>query len=1187
MKRETVVRLAAAVAVAAAGACAYGGAVADVTERLSPLTAVYNGTNSYRAAQAESHIGYLRVHKNVTTETGTSVTFDVDEGKTLTIDTLRGGRGVGSKFTKTGGGVLKIGDGLPYGGTVVIRGGTLDMAKRAVPTKAELPANPFLHIDASDVSSLVTTNENGRKYVSFWSSDGVGTVNGQKVVGVQASESWKHPRYFRPWMMEDALGPGRHALDFGTWNASGSQYFPSSTYSDETWPVACGGFVFVTNENYEASARVDPTGFRTYIAVIGAQRGGGTPLCDSSTRNHGERPFERGGNRDSSKNWSQPIAHAYKYYVTGETVTPTVWQDGRRVAVSQRFDYPFYHVIAVRCDPKNFSFRYIGAYIYANGQVTHGGMALSEMFIYDRDLTDTEIEEVQAYLSRKWFGVTNPGYRRDDGLPDLERVEIAGASTIAVPAGTTNRIGLLKLNAPLVKSGGGVLEVFNVNGGGSILLEGGDVRYADRPDSGDELCAIAPGASFHLDPTVLGTAFSTTSDNGTNRVDSMSSLSGGTAAMSSGKPWVVTNDTLNSLPMLFFGTKNNSGPYMNIVRPLDGIRSVFMVWDTRAWNTSGSGGYSIGSADYSSYVAENVNSSIYDFFRDNDPPSGTNGRLTGNIGSDMARFGVTMATNGVSVSWQARPTRDFQLVEIHPSNPAHASGVKIAVGRTSTAGLGMMGDIIVYERELTEREKVQTRNYLMKKWFNATPVALPEKPASKAGECVRRRIAVDGERRVNLGEAISNVTVSGSGTFVKGGQAEMQTLSLLDFTGTVKVAEGRLVLNGVSTGYGAKMATSGQILRFDASEGQLNTVLDPSGTLLYTATNLATEASEVATIRRGSASVTVSILHDELNDLDVAKMASGSYMKFYDSAGNATFLHDIQSLFWIVGSQEGGGFLMGGGTNVYKTGTAAKYPYHRGTKTVDGVEYNGFQPGGHVAPITNSNGQKEYQNGSFRLNMRSTAVYNGLTGGYDLLSMVIPELDGTTNIYPLNAEGFAFDGRNINYGCQRLGEVLAYNRRLSAQEVRETETYLAVKWGLCRAVAAGATSAGVEVAPGAVLDLGSTTQTVAFVSGGGLVTNGCLAASALKCDFASPATLTVESFSFPSGFSVVLENASPAVENGFYPLVAAREYDGEANARSAAITGSAIPVGKKARLAFQSGVYGVRMRDAGVMVIIK
>ena len=40
-----------AAVVAAAGTVLADGEVADVTEQLSLLTAVYNGTNSYRAAQ--------------------------------------------------------------------------------------------------------------------------------------------------------------------------------------------------------------------------------------------------------------------------------------------------------------------------------------------------------------------------------------------------------------------------------------------------------------------------------------------------------------------------------------------------------------------------------------------------------------------------------------------------------------------------------------------------------------------------------------------------------------------------------------------------------------------------------------------------------------------------------------------------------------------------------------------------------------------------------------------------------------------------------------------------------------------------------------------------------------------------------------------------------------------------------
>ena len=1177
----------AAAVVAAAGTVLADGEVADVTEQLSLLTAVYNGTNSYRAAQAESHLGHLRVWRNVSNKDGTEVTFDVDGGKSLTIDKLRGGRGVGSTFLKTGDGTLCIGDGAPYGGTIIMQGGTLAMTKRLVPAKAQLPADPFLHLDASDASSLVTTREDGVDYVTFWSSDGVGSVAGKRVVGVQASESWKHPKYFRPWLVEDALGTGLHALDFGEWNATVKKYYEATTYEEETWPVKCGGFTFVTNENYEASAQVLPTGFKTYIAVVGAQRGGGTVLCDSShTKAYGQHPFERGTNRDASKTWTYPIAHSYTY--GSETITPKVWQDGLRVDLSQKFDSPAFHIIAEKCDPKDFAFKFIGASAYTDKQIIHGGMMLAELFVYDRDLSDAEILDVQAYLAAKWFGAATPGYRFADGPADLTKVTVAEASTIYVPEGVTNRIGLLTLNAPLVKAGGGTLEVFETIGGGRVTFAGGDIRYADRPDSGDDLCVIAPGASLHLDPTVAGTIYSMESVNGTNKVHRMSSVSGLINMIGkSYQPTFVTNGTLNSLPMLFFGRRagnNLYGGYLGMDKPLDGIRSVFMIWDPKPYDTDGAGNATIGAYSYTDYHDDNKNDKCYDFLRDN-AKSGANARLIGNNGNDVAMAGVTVVTNGVTVGFQsAYPADDFELVEFHLDNPAHALGVKLVLDRVHSSGLGMMGDLIIYERELTDREKVQTRNYLMRKWFNATPKALPEKPASHAGQYIPKTVFVDGETSIEPGSAISNLVLKGEGLLVKRGAAEVQAFSLLDFTGTVEVAEGKFVLNGRSTGYSPKMATEGQTLRFDMSEGVILTDRNANGYYLYTVTNLAASASNVATIRRGDYPT---ILEEELNGLPVVRMTSGRYMQFYDAAGNATYLDDIQSIFWVIGSQEGGGFLMGGGTNRY---TNTLYPFHRGTVKVGDVSYTGKEVGGHIAPLTNSNGQKEFMNAAFRLNFANKAYTTGLSGGYDLLSMVIPELDGTTYKYPLNAQGFAFDGRSgfINKGCQRLGEVLVYNRRLSAQEVRETETYLAIKWGLCNAVGEGETLSGVLVDSGATLDLGSTTQKVAFVSGGGSIVNGCVETPAVKFDFNAPGTLSAEAFSFADGFTVELRNVSSETEDGFYPIIAAGEFAGRDNARGATVVATpALPADKPAKLTFRAGAFGVRIGCPGLSIVFR
>lgn len=1152
--------------------------VAEITEQLTPLTAVYNGTNNYSAAAAQSHLTHLRVHKNVSTATGTEVTFDVGEGKTLVIDRLRGGRGNGSLFNKTGAGTLRIGDGAPYGGTLVMKGGTLDLSKRRIPmTAAELPDDPFLHLDVGAQNALHTVEENGRTYVNFWRNDGVGAVNGQKVVGVQASESWKHPKYFRPWLLKDALGPGRDAVDFGVWDQTAG-YNPKGTYADETWPCDCGGFAFVTNENYEASAAVAPANIRTYIALVGAQRGGGQVLAAGTSAAWGSKPFERGVNWEGSRAWNAGVSHAYGF--SGETITPTFYQDGLHMPSGTGFESPLYHVVAVACDPKTFKIELLGAAINGSYQFFHGGLITPEVLVYDRELTEQEILDCSAYLSWKWMGAVNPGYHDPKRQAELGCVTIAGASTIYVPAGATNRIGKLVLDAPLVKAGDGVLEAFAITGSAPVTYAGGTIFLADRPDAGDDLCRIAPGASLHLDPTQTNTVICT-KPKGQDIFTIMSDSSDVAAWMAgvSYNPSWVTENTLNSLPMLDFGS--SYGRFLRLSRPLDGVRSVFIVWDTR-----GGGGYSVGSCNSTDFYADNKNEKCFDFFRDNSPDvthPGSNFRFVGNNGNDVliTSGNTTVLTNGVLTSL-AGPNGSYQLVEIHSLAPAHVSGVKIALDRSATAGLGQVGDVLVYERELTERERVQTRNYLMKKWYNAEPVALPEKPQSQAKQYIARTVRVNGETVITE-DPDRSVTFAGQGKVVKAGSGELETHTLLSFTGMVEVVRGTMKLNGVPVSHEPQMATDGQILRFDVSEGVIQSDRAANGYFLLAATNLAPVAGEVATIRRLNYPL---ILEDELNGLPVVDMPEGHAFQFYDANGKTTFLHDISTILWVIGSQNGGGHLMGGGTNCY---TGTKYPFHRGPdKVIDGVTYSPLKPGGHIVGLTGSNAQKEFVHGSFRVNGAAQSYTLGLSGGYDLLSWRLPELDGTEYKFPMNAQGLAFDGRNdlISRGCQRLGEVLVYNRRLTSEELDGTEAYLKLKWGLCNAVPAGETSTGVQVDIGATLDLAGTTQYLAVIGGSGAVSNGCVRTAKLVYDFEQPQPLSADVFQFADSFTVEFRNVPSALEIGSIPLVTANAFVDAEKLVSATFSGEPLPSSVNARLVVRDGTLFLRI-SGGLMLLVR
>lgn len=151
----------------------------------------------------------------------------------------------------------------------------------------------------------------------------------------------------------------------------------------------------------------------------------------------------------------------------------------------------------------------------------------------------------------------------------------------------------------------------------------------------------------------------------------------------------------------------------------------------------------------------------------------------------------------------------------------------------------------------------------------------------------------------------------------------------------------------------------------------------------------------------------------------------------------------IRTLFIVVGSQEGGGTLLGNkdnltcsferGMDVYASkGDWATRQYTTPLTKDHALFYN------LVAPNSN----RSWINGQ-----EADHQYAGLSGGYDLVSFTWGQ-DGTGG----SASAFAWRGiSTTSYyaertGGQRLAEVILYQRVLTDQERRDTEAYLSHKW---------------------------------------------------------------------------------------------------------------------------------------------
>lgn len=1021
-----------------------------------------------------------------------------------------------------------------------LHGGTLRFKNLALPTT--IPDKCDFRFDASAQGALTTVEEADGKYVTFWRNESspASTYKGVPVVGARPKSD-----VARPLLVEDALGPGKHALDFGPF----------------TNVVADGrSLLIVTNKTADIANMtfLDTKAVATYIAVVSVERGGGNIVDVQNAR--------RGNARGDLYTSSIAPPDKIKSDTTEIASRPQVYVNGAKWDCGTGFETPAFQVVSVQCCGNISTFSTIGQ-VY--NHTAAGGFRLAEILVYKRILTEREIKDAHAYLMSKWLGRTAPGYERTGTaaqLPAVQEVCVEEPSEIRVDRGSL-RVKTLSLRANLVKSGAGDLCVENLtNFYGTITVKGGSVRRVEPYDPAT-CCELAPGPSMHLDASDAATII-TRPQNGTNFVSHITSRDGRNAALQTSvgdQPWMLPDLTLNGRQIVDFGTygetKATGARHMKLAHAMDAIRSVFLVWGTQ-----NGGGHVLGNHTPSQWDNSAPQGVPYDFMA----YGAGNPQKMFYTGTGASKGDIF--TNGVRVAWGDLRSSGYWLMEVHPKCPLYASALCMDRGSNKNLGGQRLAELVVYERPLSEREKVATRNYLMKKWFNVEPdpEKFPAKPDYPVGPVVSDPIVVDGAFELSSPDDLTCREVVGSGAFEKSG-AGMLTLREIDgFTGTVTVAEGALRLTGVPRANEPAFTTSGLKFHLDANLG-LATTTNAAGTI--------TVSSWESTIADSGKAVGISnptLREGFLNGMPVVDMtqAKMSAFWFYNASGVKCAVSNICTVLWVIGSQEGGGWMLGGG--------GAGYAWHRG-KSADGHEL-GTDPDD---PIMFSSAAEVARKGLWRRNGLSVdPLTTGLSGGWDVVSYRCD-----TDKYPDggNAHGLAMDSRspgtNARSGSQKLAELAIYNRKLTDEEVAAAETYLNMKWGLGM-VRSNANFVSLVVADGAVLDCGGTNQYFAAVSGAGAVTNGCVKTSRAVFDFEAPATLSADAFEFADDFVLELLNASSDVEDGFYPIVDADVFVGRENARGAAVVAPGLPANKPASPVFRKGVFGVRVGRPGVMLIV-
>ena len=696
---------------------------------------------------------------------GVDVPVEVSAGDTLTVGRLTGGRAAesrGHRLVKTGDGVMKLEDASTFGGVVDVREGRLALGGRRAPSFAELPGRMWLHLDPSDLSTVTLDGDN---LVSAIANSG-GAASAQAITAASQATAAA-----RPALVQDCPAAGLNLLDFRRRNADHLSLGAN---------IQLQTLVLVVDSSTYTGASFMPRFFRMRGTFTGEDRW---------------NDIAKSGFFLNATAYIADKVSDIKPFAFGHA-----WVNGRKVdTATETYETPGFNIVALRVPTGP------AQYIGGISATTCGGMRLGEIMGWDYPLTEEQIRDVQAYLSEKWLKRPLGGYAPSAAtdVPDVQSVVAAEGTAIFVPEGQSAIIGTLAASGTVEKVGGGTLLVRNgVDTAARLVLHEGAVGRADPPDVATN-CELAKGASLHFDPSDTNLV-RTAVHGGTNFVWTLLDPGGSVSARNSFTTWdlsalpVDDGSSCNGLRTINFGpmhcSYSKTGMRMGLTRNMANVRAVYFILGSQE-----GGGNPIGyllSQGNVSYGAQPWYQK--DFCRgvtETDDSLKTWPLWSGNA-CEAVRNGE-LWVDGVQKA-QVKdyiPNGAYELVELHTTAGCQFNALGNGFSNYVRGGM-RLGEIVVYERELTAREKVATRNYLLKKWRGRTDgelAALPAAPAKEPIAYALDRISVDGSALPAAhGDAVlaiaANVTVDVADMPLDGSEVAVLTAGAVDGLANLRTA---------------------------------------------------------------------------------------------------------------------------------------------------------------------------------------------------------------------------------------------------------------------------------------------------------------------------------------------------------------------------------------------------------------
>lgn len=783
------------------------------------------------------------------------------DNTTVNIGELKGGY----RFTGEGSATVTVQTNRNFGGVVtLINSLTLALNdQRQIPTAPA--AGSAFHVDASDASTLVTSQSGGNTLVGKWlDKNGTLTTAGPDVRF--AVSQGNRTGLLAPFLVNNALN-GLPVVDFG----------PAGSGRGMIWNETPLG------------------GIRTVFIIVGSQEGGGILLgakdgltCSfergmdvyASKGDYSSRQYRTPLTQDQALFWDLAAPSANRSWINGQEV------DHQYAGLSGGYDLVSFIWNQNETGGSASAFAWRGINSSSAYMDRSGGQRLAEVILYQRVLTEDERRDTEAYLYHKWFNKVLPGY----AAPQLNTVQVNGWNTLratgsqAIAADTLTVAGSATLNVPAGTS----LTAQNADVAGSVYLSGGSLQLSAYQTP----LAPAPDATLHLDAATNVTLSG-------SEVTRWDDASGGSryAFSYSGFGPTVTENALNGLPVIDFGaigSKKFLAWDTNIV-----IRSLFLVMNLKSSMSAPIGSY-LPMFGVRSHFTRLGTPFVWN-------PTGQSNVRTGNC-----------YLNGLRINPGMYPVtlNSFALLGqvLEGSSSANSFACEAYLytdpeNRANRTGGLQLAEVILYNRKLTERESMDTQAYLNWKWFGtlsagyAVPggtVTLPSVTTSAAGGGLHvdgaapvTLASVSGTGALTLGSSVP-VTLTATDTLTGGlnltnsfiNFPASQTIANFTVSGQSDVAvaaEATLALGALS-GSGTLVCAGDGVIALDDVSGFNGDLTLAGGTLSFTAGNTLTSGTLTVT---GSGSLRLA---------DAAGLSAGNYALIsftnMDTASADTLLTD-------------------------------------------------------------------------------------------------------------------------------------------------------------------------------------------------------------------------------------------------------------------------------------------------------